>query len=141
MSRRLKVRTNEMGMVEMYLIYDEGGVWEEEWRELQVSADLVDLSTVPKEMMEQALWGFTKPLVEALGPTPKGRLLGLPEASRECAERKKCPLYDSKRCSHLKPKMPWCFVADLSLEAGVLRLMTELISMWREGVYVVLVRE
>lgn len=141
MPRRLKVQTNEMGMLELYLIYDEAGVWEEQWRPLQSSADIVGLSSVSKETMEQALWGWTKPLVESLGPLPKGRLIGLPEESRLCADRIKCRLHDESRCSHLLPKMPWCFVPDLKLDAESARLLMELISYWREGVYTILVRE
>jgi len=141
MPRRLKIETNEMGMVELYLIYDEDGVWEEEWRPLQPFASAVTLTSVAKEQMEQALVGWTKPLVESLGPEPKGRLLTLPGESRGCADRKGCPFYDANRCSPLKPKMPWCFTPDLPFPAEVNRLVSELIKMWREGVYTILVCE
>ena len=140
MPRRLRLQTNEMAMVEMYLIYNEGGVWEEEWRPLQ-DLGFLDLAEVPREMMEQALVGYTKPLVEALGPTPKGRLLGLPKESRLCGARNKCAMHEPKRCSHLLKKMPWCFEPDGDVEGTALRLLTILISLWREGVYVILIRE
>ena len=34
-SRRLRVRTNEMGFLELYLIYERAGAYEEYWRPLQ----------------------------------------------------------------------------------------------------------
>lgn len=141
MSRRLKVETKQMGFIELYLIYDNEGVWEEHWRPLQ-SAPVFEsaIASISREGMEQALIGWTKPLVDLLGPAPKGRLLKLPEATRECASRQRCPFYEERRCGHLLNKMPWCYVPD-GVEGAAQRLLGEVITLWREGVYVIVVRE
>jgi len=133
--RRLQLPSAEMGSLELYLIYDEGGVWELEWRELQ---GVLELPVVSKEDMDHALHGWTRPLVDALGPPPKGMLLKLPRTARLCAHEKACPFYDKRRCGLLLSKMPWCFEA-----AGLAapKLVAEVIKLWRQEVYVVLVRE
>lgn len=138
MPRRLKILAPEMGgTLELYLIYSYGGVWEEEWRLLQKVVQL-DLPAVSKEVMDQALVGWTRPLVNALGPEPKGKLRLLPRVTRECANRDTCPLFDRAQCGSLLKRMPWCFEPD-GLEEKA--LAAEVIKMWRDEVYVVVVQE
>jgi len=133
--RRLQIPSAEMGTLQLYLIYEYAGCWEDEWAPMQ---GVLDLPSVSKEVMDHALHGWTRPLVDALGPPPKGRLLLLPRSARECAQRATCPSYDLKRCGALLKKMPWCFEPD-GVEAKL--LVTEVISLWREEVYVVVVLE
>jgi len=125
-----------MGTLELYLIYDEGGIWELEWRELQGVP--LDLPEVSKEDMDHALHGWTRPLVDGLGPPPKGMLLKLPKTARLCAHEQTCPFYDKRRCGLFLSKLPWCFEAA-GLEAP--KLVAEVIKLWRQEVYVVVVRE
>lgn len=142
MPRRLKVQTNEMGLVELYLIYDEGGIWETEWRALQGEKLLADqLPSVTKEQMDQALVGWTKPLVSALGPAPKGLLVALPPVTRQCSMKGDCPFYRAPDCVSTSAKMPWCFVPAGVEGPEVKTLAAECIRLWREGVYIVVVRE
>ncbi len=142
MSRRLKAKTHEMGLIELYLIYDEGGEWEDHWRPLQEMPEIVSLlPSIPREEMEAALIGWSKPLVTALGPSPKGALLKLPETSRICWSRTTCPFHRKETCGHLLPRMPWCFVPDGFEDDTVRRLVAEIIGLWREGVYVIRVQE
>jgi len=120
-----------MGKIELYLIYNEGGTWEPQWRPLQ---GVLDLPSVTKEVMDHALHGWTRPLVDGLGPPPKGMLHKLPKTSQKCVhERERCPFFDRKRCGVLFTKMPWCFepagLIPGNLAAGVIKL-------WREEVYV-----
>lgn len=141
MPRRLKVSTVEMGELELYLIYDEGGVWEEEWRPLQ-GTDLTGLMTVvSKEDMDHCLRGWTAPFFKALGLPPWGVLKKLPLAAQKCGQRAQCPMYDRKLCFPTAKRLPWCFEPDVSEDGEARRLASELIKFWREGVYVVLVRE
>lgn len=135
MPRRLQIPSIEMGTLQLYLIYDYGGKWEGEWDPMR---GVLDLPTVSKEIMDHALHGWTKPLVDALGPPPQGKLRLLPSSARDCAHRTTCPSFDPNRCSPLRKKMPWCFEPD-GLEAK--RLVTEVITLWRDGVYVVVVVE
>jgi hypothetical protein len=140
--RRVKVLTREMGAVELYLIYSQEGVWEEEWRPLQASVGLLDgIGSLPKDEMEQAYIGWTKPLVEALGPPPKGKLIKLPAITRACMSRQRCPFYRPRDCGHLLKKMPWCFEPDGVEDPAVRQLLMEVIKLWREGVYVLVVLE
>lgn len=142
MPRRLKVQTREMGMLELYLIYNEGGLWEEEWRPLQTYGDLVEqMPCVSKEQMEHALIGWTRPLIDALGPAPKGLLLKLPLVTRECCARETCPFFRPKDCISLSKRAPWCFQPNGIADLDVRKLAAEVIKMWREGVYTVVVLE
>jgi hypothetical protein len=137
----VKVQTREMGLIELFLIYDEGGVWEEEWRSLQKEHGIVDqLPSVSKEQVENAFMGWTKPLVNALGPSPSGLLLTLPKETRVCALRQKCIYYRPTDCYSTSKKLPWCFEPEgVSSEAR--QLAAECVRLWREGVYIVVVRE
>jgi hypothetical protein len=131
-----------MGFLELYLIYSESGVWEEEWRTLQAFPDLVEqLPSVSREEMEQALVGWTRPLVNALGPLPQGLLLKLPTSTRLCWARSTCPFYRARDCVSTSKKTPWCFAPDGIEDESIRRLMAEVIRLWREGVYTVVVRE
>lgn len=141
MPRRLKLDTFEMGPLELFLIYDEGGTWEREWHPLQ-GEDMTTLFTsVTKETMDHALNGWSKPLVSMLGLSPDGCLIKLPPRSKECGERHKCVYFDKKLCFPTAKKMPWCFVPDGVQGAERLQLSAEVIKYWREGVYVVVVKE
>jgi hypothetical protein len=124
-----------MGTLELYLIYNYDGLWEEQWRTFQ---NVWDLPEVTKDVMDMALHRLTRPLVEALGPPPKGVLLKLPIAARSCMARERCPFFNKRRCGILLKQMPWCFVPD---QTPAENLGAELIKLWREGVYVVVVRE
>ena len=124
-----------MGSIELYLIYDYDGVWEEEWRPLQGA---MDLPLVSKEIMDHALRGWTRPLVDNLGPPPKGKLRKLSAVSQKCAHEKGCPFYEPRRCGVFLSKMPWCF-EPAEIFPG--NLSAEIIKMWRKEVYVIVVRE
>lgn len=138
MPRSLQIPSLEMGIIHLYLIYSYADVWEEEWRDLQGSAPLLDLPEVDKSVMDDALIGWTKPLVNRLGPPPKGKLLKLPKGSRTCANRSSCPLYDKTTCGVLLKRMPWCFEPD-GIKPGP--LAAEIVKLWRDEVYVVVVKE
>jgi len=141
MPRRLKVYTNEMGPLELYLIYADHGVYEKGWYGLQDVSEIVALlPSVTKEVFDNALTGWTKPLVESLGPQPKGLLLKLPEESRECWSRVNCPLH-FKACTFLHKGMPWCFGPAGYEDEDQRKLVADLISIWRESVYVLVVNE
>ncbi len=140
MGRRLKVRTKEMGDLEVYAIYSTAGVWEEDWRPLQ-SMWVADLVTkVPAAYMEHALRGLSSPLIKALGLPPWGALRRLPLAARECGQKGVCELYVAQNCHPGSKKMPWCYEpGDLS---GALAVRaTEVITMWRDGVYLIVLEE
>jgi hypothetical protein len=126
-----------MGPIELYLIYDEGGIWEADWRPMQGAG--LALPEVTKADMDHALHGWTRPLVSALGPPPEGRLRLLPKAARHCEHARTCSLFDKKRCGILIPKMPWCFEPAGFLTAP--QLVAEVVKMWRAQVYVLLVKE
>jgi hypothetical protein len=125
-----------MGSIELYFIYDEGGTWEKVWGPLQ---GVMDLPSVTKEVMDHALHGWTRPLVDGLGPPPKGMLRKLPEVSKRCEhEKKPCPFYEPRRCTVFSSKMPWCF-EPAEIFPG--NLAAEVVKLWRQEVYVVVVQE
>jgi len=139
--RRVKVQTKEMGLVDLYLIYETGGLWETEWQPLQGAKGFADqFATLDKEQMEQAYFGWTRPLVAALGPSGEGMLLTVPTATRQCQARSSCPFYRPLDCSSTSKKMPWCYVPEGFTDTER-SLAAECIRLWREGVYIIVVRE
>lgn len=133
MPRRLSIISREMGRIELYLIYNYGGVWEEEWRPLQGAMDIPE---VTKAVLDHALYGWTKPIVDALGPPPQGHLRLL--SSRLCSHEDQCPFYEKRNCSVLSPKMPWCFEPE-GISPG--NLAAEVVKLWRQEVYVLSILE
>lgn len=138
MSRRLTLQTREMGKLDLYLIYDYDGTWEDEWKPIQEHSLGVMLSKVSHEMVEHAVLGFSRPLVKALGLFPEGMLHKLP--SRVCEHMKTCPIHIERNCHVLAKKMSLCF-EPASLDTSVRSLGAELVRLWREKVYVVVVKE
>lgn len=141
MPRRLKLPTTELGSVELYVIYDYSGTWEDEWKPLQGAEVTALFTVVSKDVFDHALHGWTRPFVDALGLAPVGALRKLPAAAKQCALRERCPFYDRKKCVPSSPKLPWCFEPDGIDDQEKRRLAAEVIGFWRQGVYVVVVQE
>lgn len=139
MPRRLKVKTLELGDLELYLIYQHGDEWEDEWRPIQGNPLTELLTVVSKEIWDHALAGFTKPLVKALGIPPQGALRKLPESS--CSQRTHCPFYERKLCNARSKVIRHCFEPDVTDDPVARKLGSDLIRLWSEGVYVVVVNE
>lgn len=136
----MKVKTAELGDLEVYVIYSVDGAWEQHWKPLQ-GTEVATLATfVPKETLDHALKGWSSPLVKALGLAPSGALRKLPKVSQECRLRRKCTFYRPRDCQAANAKVPSCFEPD-GLEGDVAVRAAELISMWREGVYVIVQSE
>ncbi len=137
----MKVQTNEMGRLDLFLIYEQEGAWEEEWRDLQGEPSIVSqLPKVTKETMENAFRGWTRPFVDALGPAPSGLLLTIPRSTRECVKRDSCIFFRAADCFSTAKKLPWCFEPS-GFNPAVTKLLAECVKLWREGVYIVVVQE
>jgi len=132
--------TKEMGQLPLYLIYEAQGLWEEKWRPLQGHPIAEAFTRVPKALVEHALHGWSSPLVKALGLLPAGCLRKLPVPARECEVRRKCPFYDKAQCFPTAKAMPWCYEPG-GVEESIRALVSEAISLWREGVYITVVCE
>jgi hypothetical protein len=135
--RKLNLKTQEIGTLELYLIYQYGDLWEEEWRPLQGETITSLLTVVSQEMMNHALKGLTRPFVKALGIPPEGALRKLPNAA--CDKRGICPFYHKKECVPLFKKMPSCFEPAGIQDLEARQLGGSLVRMWREGVYLIVV--
>lgn len=139
MPRRLKIKSKEMADLELYLIYQYGDVWESEWKVLQGNPIAELLSTTTKEDLDAALIGWSWPLTSKLGIPPEGALRRLPQ--KRCYVQKICPFYDKKTCFPTAKNLPTCFEVDGSEDPEVRRLSADLVRLWRESVYVVIVQE
>lgn len=137
MPRQLLLKTYEVGDLELYLIYQYGEEWEEEWRPLQKESLVSLVTVVSKELMDHALHGLTSPLVKGLGISPEGALHKLP--SKVCGRKKLCPFYRKKDCHPLATKMPWCFEPEGIEDPAAQQLAGNLIKLWRQKVYVLVV--
>jgi hypothetical protein len=140
LSRRLKIRTNELGFLELFLIYVYGEAWEDEWFQLQGQPITANIPQVSKATMDHALRGWTRPFLDQLGPAPALLLRKLPETHSQCVQRKRCSLYIPHYCVPSAKKMPWCFQPE-GTDDFTGPLAAEIIRLWREGVYIVLVQE
>ena len=139
MPRRLRVSTRELGMVEMYIIYAKGDVWEDEWRALQGTEIAALFTVIPKEVMDHALWGYSKPLVDALGLPPKGALMKMPHPL--CRNRIGCTFYEPRDCVPTGRNLPHCYQPEGLLADQSRELAYVAVRFWREGVYIAVVKE
>jgi hypothetical protein len=130
-----------MGPLELFLIYELDGVWEEEWRPLQGSSVCSLLTVVSQEVMDHCLYGWSSPLFKTLGLPPWGALKKLPEEATRCYQRKNCVFFDKKTCFPVAKRLPWCYEPEISEDEKVRQLGNDIIKLWREGVYVIIVQE
>lgn len=141
MSRRINLPTQEKGILDILLVVSTKGKWEREWMPLQGTPWENLVSIVPKESVDHALHGWSKPFVTALGLPPTGALRKVPVESRECSLRNRCVLYKSTVCLPSSPDLPWCFEPD-GIEDGVVKAAAgKLLQLWKEGAYLVVVEE
>jgi hypothetical protein len=136
-SRRITLNTRELGRLNLYLIYVYGETWEKEWAALQGHPVASLLARVPHDVIEHAILGFSRPLVKALGLFPKGMLHKLPQT---CQNAKTCSLHIERDCRSTAKATPWCFEPE-GLDSSVRPLCADLVRLWREKVYVVVVEE
>ena len=141
MPRRLKLETREKGTLDLLLIYQTGDQWESEWAPLQNTAFADLLAIIPDEAMNHALRGWTKPFCSALALPPPGALRKIPLLHRSCDHRARCPFYCATDCQPLGKKLPTCF-QPAALESDAARILAyEIVRLWRESVYCVVVKE
>jgi len=130
MPRDLNVQTREMGVVKVWLLRPD----EPEWTVL-AGTSLADLITVmPRSALEHALHGWSRPFVDALGLPPQGALRKLP--LQECNLRRTCASWRNASCRSSAKDMPICFEPE-----GLPSSASEVVRLWREGVYVVVTQE
>lgn len=133
MSRRIKLKTKELGDLHLMLIFSTGGVWEPAWAALKDHPYAEYLTRTSTEVVHHALHGWTLPLVRALGPSPAIALHKLSPDAKQCDLWDHCIFYDKRHCLPNARKMPHCFQPrGLSPDLGYL-----VISLWRESVYIV----
>ena len=136
----MKLANAELGgHIEVLAIQETDGEWEREWEPLR-GTEFGDLfSLVSKEVVDHALKGWSKPLTDALGLSPKHALIKLPRKFRWCYRQPKCPLYNEHWCHMPSPKMPWCFEPAEVDSQPIRDAAARAIEQWREGVYLLVV--
>lgn len=136
----MRVQTREKGRLEVYAITESPeGHWEVGWEDIRGSFFGSLVSRIPRSAFNHVLNGFSKPFVDALGLPPEGALQKLP--SPYCIKQSGCKLYDKKHCTLASKALPWCYepASFEQLGATTLRIASELIFLWREGVHVIAV--
>jgi hypothetical protein len=141
MSRRLRIATYEIGPIEAYVIYSKAGQWEKEWQPLQGESITSLLTYVGKSVYDHALHGWSAPLVTTLGLAPAGCLQKIPDAGTSCVKEDTCPMFDAKACFPRAKALPWCYEPNISVDEQKRLLASEIIRLWREKVYVIVVEE
>ena len=132
MPRRLKVRTREMGDVNVWLLQPE----HPQWQALEGTPMGNLIAKMPRTALEHALNGWSRPFVDAIGIPPDGAIRKLPRVHHECAMRKTCSMWRNASCRSTARDMPVCFEPD-----GLPAVAAEVIRYWREGVYVLVTGE
>lgn len=141
MPRQLKLPTRELGDLSLFVIYQYGDSYEPLWKPLQGQAITSLFTVITKETYDHALKGWTLPLVKALRLAPEYALHKLPVKNSVCFERPRCPLYNQRECVPTHKKMPWCFLPEGIEDLVTRRLAGEVVRLWREQVYIVVVKE
>ncbi len=113
-------------------------MWEPAWAAFQGHPITTLFAAVSKADMDHALHGWTRPFVDQLGPAPALLLRKLPQHT--CTHKERCVLFDKRKCVPTNPKMPWCF-QPVGTDEQTGPLAAESIRLWREGVYIVIVKE
>lgn len=138
MARQVKLQTREMGILNVMLVRSEHDVWEPHWAPLREHPLGRWLPRIPKETLDHALYGWTHPFVQLIGYAPSMILHGIArQEASECGARKGCPLHRPKDCTPTAKNMPHCFeIAGLPGD-----LSYEVVRLWRESVYIVVIEE
>lgn len=131
--------TREVGAVELYLIYAKGDKWEAEWAPLQGSVFGGLFTVLTKEVMDHALWGYSRPLVDALGLPPKGALIKMPNPL--CTKRVGCTFYEARDCVPTGRNLPHCYQPEGLATEAARDLAYEAVMLWRDEVYIAVVQE
>lgn len=137
MPRQIKLQTREMGDLHLMLVRSKGGEWEPEWAPLKGTPYAEHFSKVSKETMDHALHGWTSPLTKGLSYAPNLILHRISPNARQCALWGDCVFYRKSDCVPKSPKLPNCFQP----EGHPAELGYEVVRLWRESVYIVIVEE
>jgi hypothetical protein len=136
MPRRVKIPTQEKGDLHLLLV--------EDWKDFESLRDTIfgnQFSIVPQDAVYHALHRYSRPIVSRLGIPPEGALRKIPREcwySKKRSQERKCSLYDKHQCFVTSKNLPTCFEPEEPSEE-VRRKAAEVISLWREGVYVVVI--
>jgi hypothetical protein len=137
-SHRIKLSTREYGELRLELVStNDDGTWEPEWEPLRGTLFGSLFSTLSKEELNHALRGWTQPMARALGIPPEGALKKVP---RQCARRSVCPLHIPNLCFPESKNMPWCFEPDGVGPEIIRNQATRAIELWRDRVYLVVIK-
>jgi len=101
-------------------------------REVPEFASLIPV--VSGDVYSQAMHGYAKPLLEALGREPKFQLIKVPY--KVCSQQDDCVMFNVHRCRPC-PKMPECWQPEV--EKHLVRAVAVVMLAWAEGRYVVVV--
>ena len=107
MSRRVHLPILEKGPDDLKILFLRG--WEEDWAPLQGTRYESCLTIVDKATEDHAYRRWSRPLAEALGPSPEGCLHKIPSDARQCFKRRECQMHMKRQCHVFGDKMPWCF--------------------------------
>jgi len=136
MPRRVTIKTRELGQLDVLLIREAAGQWEPEWEPLRETSVAGLMTRVARSVIEEALRGYSWPLVQLLGLPPAGALRKLSPEAKACSQRRSCRLWRAEDCQPKAKALPWCFQPDtLPLKAA------EAVQLWREGVYLIVTLE
>lgn len=89
---------------------------------------------IPHDVLDQALRGHVRPLMQILGPPPKAFVKRLPLVERPCAQRKSC-INAGDHCIP-GPKLPDCWEPN-TFHGEQATLMNYVVRQWRDGTIII----
>lgn len=121
--RLLTLKSVERGDLSLAVLY------ENDFKGLRGAGIYKHVPKVPRHVLQEAILGYTRPLITLLGPAP---MYLMHSVNQGCAHEKVCVFFDKKDCFLTARNTPSCFQP-----AGEPSDSAELVRLWREGRYVI----
>lgn len=137
--RKFNLVDKTWGDTGFFVIRLDGQLWEPLWVVLQESVRWrwvgeSFLHVQNRDIWEDAMHGYSIPLLRALKTPPSVTLLRCPPEMSLCRQRATCPSFEASKCNFASKDSPICYDVDEEDEALRLRLQ-EIRDAWREGRY------
>ncbi len=141
MYRVVRLLNTPLGPIQIAAIgEDASGTWNAFSELRQKLPDIADmLPKIPFQTWDHGLRGLYKPLTDALGRPPYANLIKVPY--QVCGSKDTCQMYSKSDC-HVQAKgkiLKMCFTPNPALGISVTEEFFDLIRLWRENFYVVVI--
>lgn len=145
-TRLFTVNDSEWGNFKVCVVYEQlDGSWRGDWNVFKGSLYPIGrlFSKVSYNAYQDALRGGSISLIKELGVSPQNAFLKISKTNPEylrCFHKDDCSMYDKNKCLGNKGNVPACFQAEHE-DSDESLLVTEVFSLWRQGVFIIVTPE